>query len=251
MNPTYLLITSADYQGAVLEIRGAKYHHLAHVRRVRVGAPLRAALPDGRVFVAEVAEITAELLRATITGEEQVLGLSPCRITLYQAVLKGEKMDMVVQKAGELGATTLVPLPAKRSIPQWTPAQALQRTERWQRIADAAAEQCERCIPLQVLAPQNLSEAIQSLQGRGLLLHEREGEPLPAIARQFPDLTEVGLFLGPEGGWDDVEVRLLRDAGVMPVHLGGRVLRAETASIVAITLAQYLWGDLGNPSLEG
>ncbi len=179
------------------------------------------------------------------------MGLSPCRIMLCQAVLKGEKMDLVVQKASELGVTTLAPLQARRSIPQWKPAQAIERAERWQRIADAAAEQCERSIPLQVDVPGTLSDSLATPHGVSFLLHERDGQSLPALAEQYRSLQAIRLYVGPEGGWDEGEVRLLRDAGVIPIHLGGRILRAETASLAAVTLAQYLWGDLGGPSLEG
>lgn len=244
MNWTCVCIAEDDCRGGFVEITGEKYHHLARVRRVRVGEMLRAALPDGRVLLAAVREITADVLRAEITGEEPARGLSPCRITLYQAVLKGEKMDLVVQKASELGVTTLAPLLARRSIPQWNPAQAADRAERWQRIAESAAEQCERSLPMVVEIPRSLV-APEPTPGRvNLLLHERLGQSLTCIAAEHPDVRDIGLYLGPEGGWDEREVDLLLGAGVTPLHLGERILRAETASLAAVTLAQYLWGDL-------
>jgi len=250
MKPVYLLITPHEYQGAEIILRGAPYHHFVRVRHLKVGTPLRAALPDGRTLHAEISAITPDALHAHITGEETLTGISPCRITLYQAVLKGEKMDLIIQKATELGTSIFVPLMARNSIPRWTPAQALERTARWQRIADAATEQCERSLPMRVEVPLT-SMSLGVLPSPTLLLHEREGENLPAMALRLPDVHEVGLLLGPEGGWDDGEVRAFRAAGAIPIHLGRRVLRAETASIVAITLAQYLWGDLGGTSLEG
>ena len=164
----WLLIDTKEYCEDTLTIRGPRYHHLVRVCRARVGETLRAALPDGRVVRAEVAEITTDTLHARIVAEESPANLPPCRITLYQAVLKGEKMDFVVQKAGELGACTFVPLLAQRSIPRWTSAQAQERASRWQRIADAAAEQCERTIPLHVEPPQSLADILSpSLQGGG------------------------------------------------------------------------------------
>lgn len=252
MTYTHLLLAAGDTHGTGLEIRGAKYHHLVRVRRIAVGASLRGVLPDGRIILAEVSEITPEVLRARITGEEPAQGEPPCRITLYQAVLKGEKMEWVVQKASELGVTTLVPLLTRRTIPQWTPAQAVERAERWQRIADSAAEQCERHVPLLVVPPGKLSEYISTDDAMRLLLHERNGQPLPRLAAEYPVLKSIGIYIGPEGGWDDREVSSLCEAGVAPVHLGGRILRAETASLVAATLVQYIWGDLaGNVSVEG
>ena len=244
MQSTYILISAAEYAGVQIEIAGPKYHHLVRVRRMRPGMVLRAALPDGRLLEAEISEITPDILRARVLREEMITGLSPCRITLHQAVLKGEKMELVVQKASELGVATLAPLLTRRSIPQWSPQQAAQRVERWQRIADAAAEQCERCIPMLVEMPRPLPQALQVEEPNRFLLHERQGFPLPAIAEKYPRLSTVGLFVGPEGGWSEEEVALLIAAGAMPIHLGGRILRAETASLVAVTLAQYIWGDL-------
>lgn len=241
----WLIINGEEQQGEELEIRGPRFHHLARVCRARVGETLRAALPDERVVRAEIVEITAEVVRARIVAEESPAGLPPCRITIYQAVLKGEKMDFVVQKATELGACTLAPLQARRCIPRWTPDQALERARRWQRIADAAAEQCERSIPLQVELPQCLTAAIAAQPPLALLLHERDGQHLRDLAAARPRVTDLGLYLGPEGGWDDEEVQTLRTAGVLPVHLGPRILRAETAAVTALALAQYLWGDLG------
>jgi 16S rRNA (uracil1498-N3)-methyltransferase len=206
---------------------------------------LRAALPDGRVVRVEIREITADTVHARIVAEESPAGLPPCRITLYQAVLKGEKMDFVVQKATELGAVALAPLLARRSIPRWTEEQAVERAARWQRIADAAAEQCERAIPLQIEPPQSLEDAIRMQPPLALLLHERDGKNLCELVAAYPRLPDLGLYLGPEGGWEDGEVQILLTAGVLPVHLGPRILRAETAAVTALALAQYLWGDMG------
>ncbi|HEX2951704.1 MAG TPA: RsmE family RNA methyltransferase [Armatimonadota bacterium] len=249
MSFTHILISPEEYCAPVIELRGEKYHHLARVRRVRVGTELHAALPDGRMLIAEVTEITSECLRALVSREEIAEGQSPCHVTLFQAVLKGEKMDFVVQKACELGVTTLVPLMAKHSIPRWNTAQAVERAGRWQRIADAAAEQCERNIPMAVESPTSVSSAVTAYAGVALLLHERHGRSLQHIAAEHTTVTDLGIFIGPEGGWDTNEEHTLLTAGGIPIHLGSRVLRAETASFAAVTLAQYLWGDLSR-SLE-
>ena len=238
-----LLLTPREYDGEMLTITGEKYHHLAHVRRISVGAALRAALPDGRVLCAEVIDVTADSVRARVTGEEAPGGVSPCQIILYQAILKGEKMDLVTQKATELGVAMLAPVSAQRSVPRWTRAQAVERSRRWQRIADAAAEQCERSMTMQILPTRPLAETLVD-EGMKFVLHEREGETMPALAARFPVLTAIGLYIGPEGGWDTREMEMFQAAAVPSLHLGGRILRAETAAIAVVTLTQYLWGDL-------
>jgi len=242
MDHIYLFISPEDCQGTTLVISGQRYHHLAHVRRVQPGAELRAALPDGRVLCAHVVEITRDKLRADVTGETPPTGLSPCCLTLYQALLKGDRMEWVIQKACELGIHSVVPLETARSVPAWEPAKTCSRLERWQRIADAAAQQCERSVPLQVLAPRTPAQLTR--HELLLLLHERDGQSLRALAAEYPGVTDLAIAIGPEGGWDDAETEMLRAAGAVPIHLGTRILRAETAAVAAATLAQFLWGDL-------
>jgi 16S rRNA (uracil1498-N3)-methyltransferase len=241
----FCFIDDTAVHGAALRIGGAVFHHLARVRRVRVGDALAAALPDGRLLRAVITALGADALEARVTEACPPAGVSPCAVTLYQAVLKGDRMEQVVQKACELGAHALVPLLARRSVPRWTPDQAAERAERWQRIAEAAAAQCERSVPLRVHAPVSLDAALAEPLPLALLLHERDGVPLPTLAARQPSAARVALFLGPEGGWDDAETARLRAAGVHPVHLGGRILRAETATLTALALVQYVWGDLG------
>ena len=108
----------------------------------------------------------------------------------------------------------------------------------------AAAGQSERPTPLQVALPRTPADACADLPPLSLLLHEREGDHLHALAERHPRAADLGLFLGPEGGWDDAEVTALRAAGVLPVHLGPRVLRAETATLATLALAQFVWGEI-------
>lgn len=247
---THLFIDDEDYRPPMLIVTGAKLRHLARARRIRVGEMLCASLPSGMVLRGKVEEITADSLIARIETKEAAIGISPCRITLFQAMLKSDKNELVIQKAAELGATALVPLFARRSIPQWPAKKTAERIGRWQRIADAASEQCERSIPLIVEMPLTLTDAIADAPGMRILLHERRGQPLNEIHRQHQNAREISLFVGPEGGWDDAEAELLLNAGAHAVNLGPRVLRAETAGIVGVALTQYLWGDLGRSNLD-
>jgi len=243
---TYLFLPNDAARDGLLTVTGAAYHHLTRVRRVHIGELLRAALPNGRVLRAEVTQITTDQLLALVLEDTAATGLSPCAITLYQAVLKGEKMEMVVQKAGELGARALVPVYTRRSIPRWTAEQGYERATRWQRIADAAAAQCERPLPLWVDMPTPLATVLAAPRTTlSLLLHERDGQALHDLAARVPTAHAVDLFLGPEGGWDDDETAAILSAGAHPIHLGHRILRAETAALAALALTQFLWGDLG------
>lgn len=244
---TFLSIDPDELQEGLLEIAGARYHHLVRVRRLAVGALLCATLPDGRIYRAEIVDITGRSLRARVLGEEQPTGISPCHITLAQAVLKGDKMETVVQKATELGVRTLIPIRAARSIPRWTPEQADERVARWQRVAEGAAEQSERSLPLHITPIRSLADALRQPASLRIVLSERGGQTLRTLAARYPILPAVTLFLGPEGGWSEEEMTAFMADRVEPLHLGRRILRAETASLVAVALAQYHWGDLATP----
>jgi 16S rRNA (uracil1498-N3)-methyltransferase len=236
-------------QGDVLCITGPAFHHLVHVRRLATGARLRVALPDGSEREALVTEVTPDTLYAHLNplrgADNPACCPPPCLITLYQAVLKGEKMDWVVQKACELGAATLIPVFARRSVPRLVGERASERTARRQRIADAAAAQCERPVPMRVEAPRLLADVLGNLPQPTLLLHERAGQSLTAVRATLGPTAQLGLLIGPEGGWDPQESATLLATGAVPIRLGPRILRAETAATVALALAQCLWGDLG------
>jgi 16S rRNA (uracil1498-N3)-methyltransferase len=251
MVAVFLHVGTDSPHDETVTISGPVYHHLVHVRRLTVGDPLRIAFPNGSVYDAVICSISDTAILARVTGQVDCNRVAPpCRITLFQAVLKGEKMDWVVQKATELGVTTLTPLLTRRSVPRLVGPHAAARTERWQRIADSASAQCERPIPLHVAPLCTVNEVADRLPVLSLLLHEREGRSLAELHRMSPTADTVGLLIGPEGGWDPDERATLLAAGTQAVLLGPRILRAETAATVAVTLTQYLWGDLGEASLE-
>jgi 16S rRNA (uracil1498-N3)-methyltransferase len=251
MAPVYLQLSMDQVNGDLADITGPTFHHLIHVRRLVVGDLLHVVLPDGRGCAAVICSIGESSFTARLTSPWHTPAPPPCRLVVYQALLKGEKMDWVVQKTTELGASVFVPLVTRRSVPHLEGARAEERRGRWQRIADAAAAQCERPVPLEVVSLRTVEQAVGSLPALSILLHEREGHSFTAVAKTTPEAREIGLLIGPEGGWEADECAQLLAGGAQPVRLGGRILRAETAAIVALTLAQYLWGDLGGRSFEG
>lgn len=242
----FISIMPADCVENSIELRGERYHHLARVCRVRVGEELRAALPDGRVLLTVVSEISTEAIIANVIGEGERLPEQRCRITLCPAVLKGEKMELVVQKATELGAYAIAPLWAERCIPRWDAKQGKERAERWSRIAASAAEQSERALPPIVTPPRVLADFLATPGVRNIfLLHEREGQTLTQVAAAHAGIIELALLIGPEGGWTSGETEKILAAGATPLHISRQVFRAETASIAALVVAQLTWGGWG------
>jgi len=211
-------------------------HYLRDVLRLGPGAELELFDGEGGAYAAHL-----------LAGFE-ALALGPRRearpilpLWLVVALAKGEKMDLVVQKATELGATRLIAFEGERSVVRLAPEKARERAERWRRIAAEAARQCGRADAPEIDAPCTLAAALGSVPPSfwRFVLHPGGG-PLPADEAP-PGAAAV---VGPEGGLTDTEVAACEEAGARRVGLGPRVLRAETAAVVAVALLQARYGDL-------
>lgn len=219
-----------------------------HLTRVlRLGPGDTVAVFDGRgtEFLARVAtaarrDVTVQLLSRLEAARE-----SSVQITLVQAVLKGDRMDDVVRDAVMLGVSAIQPIVARRS--EVTVAQLLRgaRVERWNRVALASAKQCRRAVLPEVRTPLTLETWLgEPLPTTRLMLVEPSAavtvEPLSALRGAAPP-SEAVVLVGPEGGWDPLEVAAAEAAGVRPVSLGSRTLRADAVPIAALSVLEFLW----------
>ena len=198
--------------------------HVLKVLRGRYGDALEVVDVDGRLFLAELGAGDEARVLEVLEGYEE-LGLS-----LYQAVPKGGRMDLVVEKATEVGATRIVPLLTERGLVR--PSDA--KVGRWRRVAEAAARQSLRMVVPEVAQPVRFSEAVREAGGEGVLLHnEPDLAPLEAVVS-----APASLFVGPEGGWSEEELQAAEEAGLVLAQLGPYRLRSETAGVVAAARAR-------------
>jgi 16S rRNA (uracil1498-N3)-methyltransferase len=223
---------------------------LAHLKKVlRLGPGDRITVFDDagwehdaviRRLSADQGEI--EILRSYEAGRE-----SPLQMTLAVGLIKGEKMDFVVEKATELGAQTIVPFTSTFAVPKFDARKIAIRTARWEKIALSAAKQCGRSHVPKIL-PLCKFQKLVSDEWPGtlkLLFWEREQhQSLNEARKKSAEATSVLLALGPEGGFTPQEAELAKAHGFERVHMGRRILRAETAVLAALTMVQFLWGDL-------
>jgi 16S rRNA (uracil1498-N3)-methyltransferase len=224
--------------------------HLRDVLRLKAGDEIFVFDGEGREFSCEITEAGRGSEPAILRANHKVepaRAESPLSLTLAIALLKGEKFDLVVQKATELGVSRIVPVMTVRAnVKLKTADDIAKRVSRWRRLALEAAKQSGRAFVPVVELPQPFSFVIEretNAEETRLFFSERDGARLSAALKNQTPLF-LTAFVGPEGGWDDEELSLAQKADWQIITLGGRVLRAETAGIVVAALLQHLFGDL-------
>ena len=231
-------------------LEGQEAHHLQRVLRMRPGEELVMLDGSGCEFPGRIkgfsgSRVIVELEMAVAGGAEP-----PLPVTLAQGIPKGDRMELIIQKGTELGLARLVPLITARTVVRLGPERSGNRIPRWQRVAAESAKQCRRSRPPQIDPVCTLKEALKMVPHGALALIPWEGEGGVWLKERLRvenlrEKTEVWIFVGPEGGWEPAEVELARSAGVVPVTLGPRILRTETAALAMLSILMYEGGDLG------
>ncbi|ALA58891.1 16S rRNA (uracil(1498)-N(3))-methyltransferase [Nitrospira moscoviensis] len=231
---------------STLSISGPLLDHFRSLR-IKVGEEIVVADGLGSRHHVTVTALSGRVLQGRILSSERQPARAAPSVVLCQALLKGEKLDWVIQKATELGVDRIVPLVTRHSVVRPQPSRMEHQRSRWQRIALEAAQQSERWTVPTVDEPVDCTEvSAVSASAMKLALVERSAKtslaavPLPVEA----DHT-VLLLIGPEGGWDEEELRFMAAQGYNTVTLGSRILRAETAAIAALSILQSRLGNLG------
>ncbi|CAA9413237.1 MAG: 16S rRNA (uracil(1498)-N(3))-methyltransferase [uncultured Rubrobacteraceae bacterium] len=224
---TRLFSSSRLDPGEVLRLSEEESHHVHKVLRGRPGDRVEVVDGAGRLFVAEL----LGRREATILEERPVAGIEG-EVVLYQAVPKGRHMDLVVEKATELGVRRVVPLSTERGVVRLSEGDG--KVPRWRRVAEAAARQSLRLRIPEVTEAVSLPEAAREAGENGVFLHN--GADLPPLEDVVPG-SAVGLFVGPEGGFSGGELAVARETGLSLASLGPYRLRSETAGVVAVARA--------------
>ncbi|RAL22964.1 16S rRNA (uracil(1498)-N(3))-methyltransferase [Lujinxingia litoralis] len=230
-------------------------HYVRTVLRLDEGSPVELFDGSGRLARATLTTIDASMVIAEVEApRSSQRGEPPVELILFQAIPKGDRWEWLLEKATELGVTTLVPLTTRRGVVQLSSERFEKKRPRWEKILAGAARQCRRaCIP-ELRAPHSPTEAFQAYPNalhlvahlsddltsvhRALHAAEHRGDmPLGDAPRP------IGLWVGPEGGFEDAEINTLLQAGARCVTLGPRVLRAETAGVALLTLVQNALGE--------
>lgn len=252
-DPLRFFVAADSLQCDEILITGDTYHHLHKVLRCRPGDELLLLDGSGTCCLVQLLALQsrAATTRLIRRWQEPEQGLS---ITLLQALPKGEKFDLVLQKGTELGVNCFVPVQTEHAVPQLAADRLQKRQQRWERIIGEAARQSRRTVLPKLASLRSLSDVLATEStDLKLVLWEAGSLPLAAVLPQQPPAA-VRLLIGPEGGFSPMEMESIVAAGYLAVHLGPRILRTETAGLAATPVLQYLYGDWyqapkhGNPN---
>lgn len=229
--------------GLELSLPAQAAEHVARVLRLTTGAPITLFNGDGHDYQAVIVDVGKREVTARIESRDAVQNESPLRLTLAQAVVRGEKMDLIVQKATELGAIRIVPLLTERSEIKLDPTRTEKRLAHWRAVAASACEQSGRARVPEIVPALPLSAWLASLAGdQSLRLALLPQAHQAARDLQFTDGSGL-LVVGPEGGFGERDIAALIAAGFTGLRLGPRILRTETAGLAALAALQALHGD--------
>ncbi|MDA8441196.1 MAG: 16S rRNA (uracil(1498)-N(3))-methyltransferase [Peptococcaceae bacterium] len=242
-------IEPADVQGDELSIRDQEAHHLYKVLRLVAGEQIVAFDNSGLEYRALIQSVTDGEVRCQIIAVVTTNKEAPLDVYLVQGLPKADKMELIIQKTTELGIKGLYPVRTSRAIVQLEGKKAMERVERWQKIAAEAAKQCGRSVVPSIQPVMSLGEALKNLPPMVNILACYEAEATQGLKRALETYEQgpIAIVVGPEGGFTEQEIELLRAQGAMSISLGPRILRTETAGLAALTMVLYELADLGSP----
>lgn len=237
-------VDASQIQGTRIVIRGNDVNHIKNVLRMKPGEEIAVSNGnDGKEYRCGIEELWEDEVVCSLRFvKEDGLEL-PARVTLFQGLPKADKMDLIVQKMVELGVYRIVPVMTKRSVVKLDEKKAKAKTARWQTVAEAAAKQSKRRIIPQVAEVCTLREAVAQAAGMDLKLIPYElSEGMGRTRKLIEGVRtgqEIAVFIGPEGGFEEEEVQAAVEDGFLPVTLGKRILRTETAGLTVMAWLMY------------
>jgi len=248
-------VETFDLTGSTALISGPDARHIKTVLRLKPGDEIELFDGTGVGYSARITLFLPKQVKVDLLGKYPLTVESPVYITVAQAYLKDNKMDTLVRQLTELGIASWIPFISERSVPKPDDKRLEGRRQRWQKIAQESLKQCRRGRLPQIGQMQTLEAVLETAKTSDLkiIFWESETRPLHSLVQPpQPDriVRSIFLILGPEGGFSLQEVQRAVACGFQSISLGPRILKAETATVTACALIQYLFGDLGQKNLD-
>ena len=232
-----------------VKIQGEDVKHMYRVLRLGPGDKISINDCMGKEYIGEIIDINKAEVNIRLLKEIDLNNESPLLVFLYQGLPKSAKMDLIVQKATELGVRKITPIITGR-VEIKSELGEFRKTDRWRRIALEACKQCKRSFIPQVETPIEFEELLSQLKGIDLIVvpyENEEGKGIKAMMKEISNINikSAAVIIGPEGGFEEAEIQKLKAVGAHIITLGPRILRTETAGFVAVSVLMYELGDMG------
>ena len=225
-----------------IRIEGSDVNHMKNVLRMKCGEKIRISSNTGRNFYCAVSELTDKFVLADILEELEENTELPNKIYLFQGLPKSDKMELIIQKAVELGVYEMIPVSMKNCVAKLEEKKVASKIARWQEIAKSAAKQSKRSLVPTVQLPMSYKLAVQRAKEMDVLLvpyeNERGMQETRDVLSKIQKGQSIAIFIGPEGGFDSSEIELVREDGKL-LSLGNRILRTETAGLAILSMLVY------------
>jgi len=224
-------------------IVGGDVNHIGHVLRMKTGEKIRISDQSGRSYFCRILEITEEEVWAQIEDTDEMGTEFSHKVYLFQGLPKSDKMELIIQKAVELGAYEIIPVETKRCVVKLDGKKAAKKVERWQQIAESAAKQSKRMLIPNVHQVLSFKEALKYAESMDIRLIPYElakgMQETKEILAAIEQGQSIGIFIGPEGGFEEKEVEAAISEGAKPITLGKRILRTETAGLAILSVLMF------------
>lgn len=239
-------VEEAQISETDVRIEGSDVNHIKNVLRMKCGEKIRISSNTGKNFYCTVSEITGDYVLADILEELQENTELPNQIYLFQGLPKSDKMELIIQKAVELGVYEIIPVAMKNCVAKLDEKKAASKIARWQEIAKSAAKQSKRSLIPTIQMPLSYKLAVQKAKELDVVLVPYENKRGMQATREVISAIKkgqtIGIFIGPEGGFDTSEIDLIKEEGKL-ISLGNRILRTETAGMAALSMLVYQLED--------
>jgi 16S rRNA (uracil1498-N3)-methyltransferase len=239
----HFFVTPKQVQGNQIWIEGSDVNHIKNVLRMRVGEELEISDGDNKKYLCEIESLTTEQVCVRVKEELLADTELPSKIYLFQGLPKSDKMELIVQKAVELGVYEIIPVATKRAVVKLDDKKAGKKIERWNTISEGGAKQSGRNVLPQVKQVMSYKEAITYADKLDVVLMPYElAEGMEETRKRIESILpgqSIGIFIGPEGGFEVQEVEYAIEHGVKVITLGKRILRTETAGLTTLSILMY------------
>jgi 16S rRNA (uracil1498-N3)-methyltransferase len=241
-------VTPDQIKDKTVVITGSDVNHIKNVLRMKLGEEIVICNGQGKDCYCIISKVSEVEITADVREEQDTKAELKARITLFQGMPKKDKMELIIQKAVELGVYEIVPVMTKRVVVKLEDKKKEEKKlERWQAIAEGAAKQSGRGIIPKVQPVRTYQNAIKDAGNLGLAIIPYENatgiEGTRKIMSSMKDYDTIGVFIGPEGGFEDSEIELAKEKNIIPITLGNRILRTETAGLAALSMMVLMLED--------